>query len=191
MKNIIIFILLSLFSIHLVFANTELIKLFQASFNTHYEEARCGDNILGLIHRADLQKINLNNANILEITNQGFSVFGMLNAEYARASGRHGAPGERNWYHHVVLEMDGLIYDFDFGNTPQVTTTQKYIEQMFLNDKRKSEGGEFYVGREEKLKYYEITVKPALETMHARRNRVVSPDGETMRLQQFIESYVR
>jgi len=189
MKKIFYVIYLSFIFTKLAFANTELKQLFSASFSTYYVEAKCGENILGLIQRADNKKINLNTANILEISNVGFSVFGLLNAEYARAGGRHGAPGERNWYHHVVLEMDGFIYDFDFGNTPNITTTKKYFEQMFLDDKRKSEGGEFYVGREEKLKYYEIVVKPALATMYARRDRVASPSGETMRLQQFLDIY--
>jgi len=176
-----------------------LVAMFKQDFKTQYEEGRCGDNILGFLRRAEQQGLKLYNARILEITNHGFSMFGMVHAEFARASGGfnpqaeqdgfRNLPGERNWYHHVVLESDGYIYDFDFGNRPQVLEVKNYFEKMFFEDKRKSEGGEFYVGREEKLKTYEILIRPGLETLEARQERRSSPELGKFKLETYLKDF--
>lgn len=179
-------LLLSLLSAHATFADPKLIQEFKKTFESHYEAGKCGPNIVSLLQRASSQGINISKARILEIENKGFSVFGMLNAEYARESGPHGSAGETNWFHHVILEKDGLIYDYDFGNSPQIVSTKEYFEKMFLVEKKKAEGGDFYVGREEKLKTYEITIKSATETLKAINSRVASPEGVSMKLFQFL-----
>lgn len=173
----------------LVLANPGLKQEFTRTFESHYESNRCGDNILGLVGRAYDNHLAINNANILEIVNSGFSMFGMVHAEYARENGRHGAAGEANWYHHVILEKDGLIYDFAFGNTPQVLPVKQYFEKMFLNELPAEQGGDFYVGRDEKLTKYKITVKPAVETMLKRRQRQVTPDGVTMKMNDYLKQF--
>jgi len=171
------------------YADSELSAQFSRTFTTNYVAGQCGDNVIGLVERSEDRRLNLNTARILEITNVGFSVFGLINAEFARGKGRQGAPGETNWYHHVVLEKDGLIYDYDFGNTPAVTPIAKYFEKMFLVEKKKAEGGDFYVGREEKLKTYQIVIRSGLEVTAARRTRTSQPKGETMRLEEFLRSF--
>ena len=194
-----ILLLLSFFFVTHSFADTELVKHFTSTFNSNYEASRCGDNILQLLERAEKLQINLNGARIIEITNTGNSVFGMVNAEFARESGRlnpqypasgfRNLPGETNWFHHVVLEKDGLIYDYDFGNNPKVVPVRTYFEKMFLTEKKRSEGGDFYVGPEEKLKYYELLLRPGIETLHSRRNRQVSPTEKVLKLADFLRDF--
>lgn len=200
MKKLLFFCLLQL-SISVAFADPELIKHFSKTFNSNYEAGRCGDNILQLLERAEKLQINLNGARIIEITNTGNSVFGMLNVEFARESGRlnpqypasgpRNLPGERNWYHHVVLEKDGLIYDYDFGNDPKVVPVKTYFHKMFLEEKKRSEGGEFYVGPEEKLKYYELLLRPGRETLQSRRDRQSSPTDKVLRLEDYLRDFTR
>jgi hypothetical protein len=190
-------ILFFIFSLNaLAGRNPELEKLFKNDFKKNYIQNQCGSNILNFLKRAEASGMNLYNANILEISNKGFSLFGLINAEYAREAGRlnpnssqdglRQLPGESNWYHHVVLELDGEIYDFDFGNRPSVLAKEYYFEKMFLNDKKKSEGGEHYIGREEKMKTYEILVRPGLDTLRAREERRSSPVSKTLRLKDYL-----
>jgi hypothetical protein len=176
--------------------NPELEKLFKNDFKKYYIQNQCGSNILEFLRRAEAKGLNLYNANILEITNKGFSIFGLINAEYARETGRlnpnytqdgmRQLPGENNWYHHVVLELDGEIYDFDFGNQPSVLEKELYFEIMFLNDKKKSEGGGHYIGREEKLKNYEILFRPGLDTLRAREEGKSGPVSKKLRLKEYL-----
>jgi len=194
-RNLICFLLI--FSVNsFASKNPELLRLFKIDFKQIYVQNQCGQNILNFLKRAENSGLNVYNANILEISNKGFSLFGLINAEYAREAGRvnpnssqdgfRQSPGERNWYHHVVLELDEEIYDFDFGNQPSVLSKELYFEKMFLNDKTISEGGEHYIGREEKLKTYEILVRPGLDTIRAREESRSSPVSKTLRLKEFL-----
>jgi hypothetical protein len=187
MKKSFLFCLFTgIFSLN-TFANPDyyLEKEFKSIFSAQYTEGRCGDNILGLLSRAETKGIKIESARILEITNKGFSLFGLINAEFARQSNR--APSEKNWYHHVVLEQDGYIFDFDFGNMPTIGTVKEYFEKMFLNDVKKEHG--HYVGREEKLKTYEILERPAYETIIARRNKKAAPELRKVRLVNYLQDF--
>ena len=182
-------------------AQTEpiLFRQFKSEYQKFYVENQCGSNILGFLTRAESKGQKVYNAHILEITNKGFSLFGLINAEFARGAGRlnpnhandgiRNLPGENNWYHHVVLELDGYIYDFDFDNYPVVLPVKKYFEKMFLADLKKSDGGDHYIGRDEKLKTYEILVRPGLDTLRAREERRASPVSETLRLQDYLRNF--
>jgi hypothetical protein len=157
-----------------------LTRLFQSQFDIGYEEGRCGDNILGLARMARNQGLAVDEARILVIVNKGYSVFGMVNVEYARQSGRmlpessrekpQYEPGERNWYHHVVMVYDGHVFDFDYGNTPRVEPAAAYFERMFLNEVKNPGYGGHYAGREEKLKTYEVESSSAREALEHSRN---------------------
>jgi hypothetical protein len=145
---------------------------------------------------ANKDGINLANANIVEITNAGFSVFGMVNVEQARESGRRNPdptslwrnlPGERNWYHHVVLEMDGFIFDYDFTNSPTVLSKKQYFDSMFFNELRSNQGGDFYVGREEKMKDYRIEFYDAIDGLNSFENRTRGPAKTKMTLSEYLE----
>jgi hypothetical protein len=172
---------------------------FKADYKKHYVENQCGSNILGFLGRAESKGKKVYNANILEISNKGYSLFGLINVEFAREKGRlnpnssldgiRNLPGETNWYHHVVLELDGYIYDFDFDNYPVVLPVRDYFEKMFLNDKKISEGGDRYIGRDEKLTTYEIIVRPGIETVRSRSENIKSPEGEKFRLGEYLKYF--
>lgn len=186
MKSIVLLLVLLQINFSIAHADAELTKMFKDSYVTNYVSGRCGDNIRGLVSRADAKRLNLNQANVLIIENKGLSLMGMLNVEYARGSRRHGEPGPTNWFHHVVLEKDGLIYDYDFGSSPSVVSVKKYFEKMFLSDK-KSEGSSIdYVNPEDKLKDYEVEILNSIDMLNAQRDRVATSDGKKMRLRQYL-----
>lgn len=174
------------FALSVAYADAELIQMFNDSYTTNYEEGRCGDNIKGLLIRADARRLNLNQANVLVINNQGPTLMGMLNAEYARGSRRDGSPGPMNWFHHVVLEKDGLIYDYDFASAPQVLSVRSYFEKMFLSDKRGEGAPVDYVNPEDKLNDYEVEIVHTMDVLNAHRDRVRTPVGQKMRLHQYL-----
>ena len=62
----------------------------------------------------------------------------MVNAEKART--KNGVPSEKNWYHHVIFELDGFIYDFDYLNMPTVDRVLVYFNNMFLIEDEKTKG---------------------------------------------------
>ena len=112
------------------------------------------------------------------------------NVEFARDRAYRGTEGgTTNWYHHVVLEKDGLIYDYDFGIIPQVTSVRAYFDKMFLSDKKGVGSSTDYVNPEEKLKDYEVEVKEVVDVLRAKRDQVATPDGYKIRLRQYLMSY--
>lgn len=192
------FVLLLSFTTSLFASVPEMSRLFGQTFTSNYVPGRCGDNIFRLVSAADNKGLNYYNANILIIENLGLSVFGMLNVEWARLSGAldpaypatspfRSLPGERNWYHHIVLEMDGVIYDYDFGNTPQVLSKADYFDKMFLKELKKDQGGKFYVGLKEKLTYYQVEVIDAREALRAKQTRIPQPKGVKMSLDEYLK----
>lgn len=189
-RRFFLFLILTIFPISQALADSELLKMFKDSFSTHYVSGRCGDNITGLVTRADEKRINLNQANVLIIENKGSNTFGMINVEMARGALRSGA-GPMNWYHHVILEKDGLIYDYDYTNAALVEKTKSYFQKMWLSDKKGSGSSIDYVNPEEKLDDYEVEIIPAYEMLKARRNRMKTPDGQKMRLRQYLMSFGR
>lgn len=124
-------------------------QLFADSFYTEmYEPRFCGKNIMRLVRAANDIGIDLSNAHILQIQNTGFSNFGMVKALNARDAGRiyteedkqrlglhpmaHRWPGHKNWFQHVVLDVGGYVFDFDFTSQPTVMTREQYVASMFV-----------------------------------------------------------
>lgn len=141
-------------------------ELFQRAYYSDYEPGRCGQNIMGLLDAARKTGIDSRSARMIVIRNEGTSAFGMVNAENARGgyhirTGKQLPPRDTNWYHHVILEMDCLVFDFDFMNEPTVIPLGQYLERMFL-DETDSESG-IQAGRETKLEDYQIKVLPAAD----------------------------
>ncbi|MSP19682.1 MAG: hypothetical protein EXR74_08940 [Bdellovibrionales bacterium] len=100
--------------------------------------------------------------NLVSLENKGFTVFGMVNAEKARAQ-LHGksTTQEKNWYHHkFAIDNKGMVYDFDYSNSPRPTPFNKYVEDMYLNEDEclTPRGGEFCAGRKNKLIDYELKI---------------------------------
>ncbi len=181
------------------FFSSEAKQYFQEVFFTHYTPRKCGENILNFIAYTHKKGIDLSQAHILKLTNTRYSVFGMLNAEYAREAGRinhefpksglQNHPGESNWHQHIILEIEGHIYDFDFSNEPTVLTVQEYFEKMFLQEKTKAENGEFFVGRKEKLENYQVEVLPALDSYFAIQNKESYPESVKLSLGEYLKLF--
>ena len=194
MKRLILLLALAL-SPAFSFANSDLTAQFTKEFYSHYQSGKCGQNIMNLIDRAETNHIDMSRANLIEIKNEGFSVFGLVNAEHVRGGGKlykeiptHGIkwePGEANWHFHAILELDGHIYDFDFGNEAAVVSVKAYLEKMFLNELPKEKGGMFDTDRNEKLDKYIFTVIPASE-IHKRVDR---PTEQKMSMRDFMNRF--
>jgi len=144
-------------------------ELFQKHYYEHYEERRCGQNVLSLAKALPAAS----GFYVVTIENKGFSVFGMVNAEAARGqSFRKPANVEANWYHHVILVDDrGFVYDMDYTIEPSVVSMEEYLEKMFLDEPEceKSGTGEFCGGRENKMKEYQLESTPADDVIHRRK----------------------
>lgn len=182
------YILLALLSLCLhipAFASPEMKALFTQTFNSHYKAADCFYNVVRLLELAEKNKININNANILYITNEGTSMFGHVKAEHTR--GRTGV-GDRNWYFHAVLEMDGLVYDYDFGITPRVVSVQEYFTVMFLSEKTSARPDFRYIGPERKKEDYAVKIIDGLTELRSRSTRG-APAGEEVRLGEFLKRF--
>jgi len=129
---------------------------FREVFFRGYQERMCGQNIRHFITRFPDPK-QLQGAKVLGIENKGFSYFGMVRAMNTRDTTFSGElrVTDKNWHHHVVLEKDGRIFDFDYGIEPQTPTVEEYFDKMFLRCDK--------VRPHEKLKDYQVQVIDAEE----------------------------
>lgn len=136
---------------------------FREVFFRDYQERMCGQNIRRFITQFPDPK-QLEGAKVLGIENKGLSYFGMVRAMNTRDVNSRGElrVTDKNWYHHVVLEKDGKIFDFDYGITPQAPGVEEYFEKMFLKCDK--------VRPAEKLKDYRIQVIEAQEYASARKD---------------------
>jgi hypothetical protein len=70
-------------------------NLFKDTFWTeHYEERYCGKNIEKLVRKSIERRLDLTNAQIIEITDISGWMFGMVNALQAREGGRPITPAQ-------------------------------------------------------------------------------------------------
>lgn len=142
-------------------------KIFQDSFWTsHYEERFCGKNIEKLVRKAIDARLDLSGAQIIQITDQSGWMFGMVNALQAREGGRlitpaqtspERSPGEKNWYFHVVLLVEGKVIDYDFLSQATIYPLKDYLNAMFVPEKRLTDL-EYKLS---KMKGYKIKSYPA------------------------------
>jgi hypothetical protein len=150
---------------------------FKDSFETGYEPRFCGKNIKNFV--AKLPPAEMEGAKVLGIENKGFSYFGMVRAMHARDTKGDGTPyaTDRNWHHHVVLEKEGKIYDFDFGLEPKVLPVPEYFSQMFfVNDK--------HVKPEEKCKDYQVQVIEAAQYVSGKED-----SSKKIRLGEYLKPW--
>lgn len=150
--------------------NTAYQSVFKRMYYTkHYVQGKCGENIQRMASALQRQGVSLQGLAVVHIQNKGIGTFGMVNAEYTRES-RSGKPfiGERNWYFHAILvDSKGLVYDFDFNTQPTVVGFKKYLFQMFLNEPecRQKKYGEFCGGAKNKMLGYQFTWYRASEVL--------------------------
>jgi hypothetical protein len=158
--------------------------VFVRAWDTDYTENRCGPNIEQFVARLQREGISIEGAEVVEITNTGGSLFGMLNAERSRTDNPRFSTQERNWFHHVVLLAEGHVFDFDFMDQPTVLPVAEYFERMFLDEIPHPYPPTDYVGRETKLEAYELKLFPAAAYIQ----RGGRDDFEKIRLGEFLDS---
>lgn len=156
---------------------------FEKDFYQHYESGKCGQNIMNFIRRhADVVK-DWSDAYIIQVKNQGFSLFGLINVEQARQKGRYISEnnweaGNANFHHHVFLDYKGQIVDFDFTNSPSILSKAEYLESMFLNDVTKP-----IIGRSVKLKDYVVEITTVNDFLDNREST------EKLSLEQYLNLF--
>jgi hypothetical protein len=168
----------------------KLTGLFEANFAKGYTPGRCGQNIQLFARTAKNSGLDISSGYIVEIVNRGSSLFGMVNAELARESGRASGetrlPGESNWEYHAILMYDGRIFDFDFTNEPSVLPASDYFERMFLDENPRPTGG-FYIGRQTKLDEYELTLVTVADFYRKLEDRQHRPQEQNLSLRKFLQ----
>ena len=153
-------------------------RIFSSTFWTsHYEERFCGKNIEKLVRKSIEARLDLSDAYIVEITDVSGYMFGMVNALQAREGGRlitpartnpERLPGEKNWYFHAVLLVNGKVMDYDFTNQPTVLPFNQYMTHMFIPaDKHKD--AKFKMN---KMKGYKVTLFPAEDYILRQQQRL-------------------
>lgn len=151
--------------------------LFKSTFWSIYQERYCGRNIESFSIQALEEKIDMRGAYIMEIRNAGFDTFGMVASLNAREAGRlytperslppFRQPGGANWHFHVVLLADGVVHDFDFGNSAVPISMKKYFEKMFIPAERLDD----MQYKKKKIGAYEISLYPVEEYLTAKTER--------------------
>lgn len=145
-------------------------SLFEKLYLDSYIPGKCGINILTFFKRLESEGLEIQGLSLVYLENKGFSVFGMVNAEKARAQINGTLKSEeKNWYHHIfAIDRNGMVYDFDYTESPKPTPFRKYIEDMYLNENEclNPKAAEFCAGRKDKLADYQLKLfdaKDALE----------------------------
>ncbi len=121
-------------------ASPAVVSEFTRTFQSGYREGKCGINIEQLLIRLRDQGVDLGRARVGVITNEGyrFSVIHRRNSGDELLPVPSGdirfVPGVFNFSHHVVLQYDGNIFDYDFGNEPTVLPLKAYIKKMFWDE---------------------------------------------------------
>lgn len=119
-------------------ASPQDVERMKQLFATHfaapaiYQPGDCGNNIMSFINLAARSGIDLRDATIIRFKNEGDDNFGMVLAYPARNGRGPGAPGQRFWDFHVVMDYDGWVFDFDFTNGPLVLKRGQYVPMMFM-----------------------------------------------------------
>lgn len=185
-------ILALLLSASTAFAHTPIAPVFESTFESNYRAGECGTNIMNLVKIAKQGGLDVSTARVIQIKNNGNFNFGMVGGYEARnysypppTRERVAYAGLRNWYHHVVLEHDGYIYDYDFGTAPRVLPISDYFELMLLPEKKWSLGSHITT-RDERLKGYQIEIHAAEDTLSGQKIQ-----GEILSLGEFLNRYAR
>jgi hypothetical protein len=147
----------------------EVPQYFSSFYHQSYQSRKCGENVLNFFRGLSQSGNDISALTMVTIENKGFSVFGMVNAEKARAApGSRKNTEERNWYHHIfAIDAVGTVYDFDYLSEPSPRPFSFYVEDMFLNELECTQpiSGEFCAGRAEKLDSYELSFYRAKEIL--------------------------
>lgn len=99
----------------------KLLTVFEEIYELEYRCFYCGDNILTLVRAAKQAKLNMGGARVLII------IGGLESSLVPRQARMPGA----TWTYHVVLEVDGRIFDFDYRNVAVSVPINEYFDTMF------------------------------------------------------------
>jgi hypothetical protein len=182
-----LFFIALLLSASTAFGQTSIAPVFESTFESNYKAGQCGINIMNLVKMAKEQGLDISQAKVIQITNKSSFNFGMVGAFEARGY-RYPPPNRekiaytdlRSWYHHVVLEHEGYIYDYDFGVEPRVLPVAEYFELMFLPEKKWSLGSNI-TSREDRLSGYQLEIHNAEDTLKTKPGQ-----GEITTMGEFL-----
>ncbi len=90
------------------------------SSDEYYQMGSCSTNMWKFLKLLESCNVELNEAHILYVVEEDLN----LTLEQSRQ-------GPVLWYFHVVLEISGKIFDFDWGPSPKVVTKEFYFTNMF------------------------------------------------------------
>jgi len=183
---IIKFLLINIFQASALAADIKALKkLFESTWTTNYVEGRCGLNIENLVSKAMDENIDLSGAQIIGLKDIGGWMFGMVNAVQAREATRFG-PGETNWYFHVFLLAEGMVFDYDFTNSPRIININEYMHEMYL-PKEKWKDLKY---KESKMKLFELELYPAEDYLYRLRARQSRSEVATkIRFKDYMPSF--
>lgn len=167
MRNLLISCSLVLLSANSALASIQ--TVFEKNYFDSYRPGKCGLNVLNFFERLQSVGEDIRGLSLVYLENQGHTVFGMVNAEKARAS-LHGklTTEEKNWYHHqFAIDRNGMVYDFDYSSSPKPTPLRKYVDDMYLNEDEclSPKTAEFCAGRKNKLADYQLKLYEAKDVL--------------------------
>lgn len=150
-------------------------------FTSQIESRFCGKNSEKLIQKWQDLGLNLENAEIWNVTNVGFQYFGLIKYYQNRWERFYSFPYEGNpdymangsggWYFHAFVVSDGFVYDFSYKQQPTITKLNDYILDMFV---LKTDTGKYFYEKAkyglEAIKGYKIEAYPAKEYLEQREN---------------------
>lgn len=103
----------------------DLLSLFKKGYGDDqtYLKGACCDNVCRLVKQMKAAKLDLTQARVLYLLKQSDEEEGL-----APQKGRQRL---QLWSFHVVLELKGQIYDFDYSDEPTPVTSREYFTSMF------------------------------------------------------------
>ncbi len=137
------------------------LRLFEKGFSDEktYKKGACCDNICRLVSQLHEKKIDLAKARVIYILRQTKEEEGLY-PQRARQ-------GIAIWNFHVVLELDGKIYDFDYSDPTPVPAHDYFMQMFHFSATGKPPTKE---EREALLKAISLRVIPAKEYLSDFRN---------------------
>lgn len=198
--------LICFLSMSFAFADDNKVKeLFENTFySDHYQESLCATNITSFVQLAHRSGIDVSRFNILYIDDFGELYPTGVKAYRARNQGsflpdfhlyqptNNKLPikeaGEINWLIHVVLEVNGMIYDFDYTNEPKVVDVKSYFEDMFMP--RHILESSHIPNLSKKIKNdYTVEIVTAAEYFEFLRTRISKSPYNKTSLNKFLKRY--
>ncbi len=169
------FIMLFLLVVH-AYSSIES-ELFEKNWENPLIESRyCGRNSMNFIKWLHEAGVELEKTQIWQVTNQGFSYFGLVKYYQNRWSGFIPSNIDPNyltntsggWHYHAFVVHQGNVYDFSYKEKPTIIPLKEYLHDMFTV--RYDLGKENWLKRKyslELVKKYQIIAVNGLDVIKA------------------------